>query len=84
MTAGRVPAGASTPYQVVVEYPLTPASATVTNSGSAFERLTLVTASARSFPLLTWPREEITLANVRCTCPAMTSPAMSSPARAQP
>ena len=49
VTIGRgVPAGASTPYQVVTSKSGSPASAAVGTSGSAGERCGATTASARS------------------------------------
>ena len=51
-TAGGVPAGASTPYQVLTSKPLKPDSATVGTSGSDELRLAEVTANGRSLPAL--------------------------------
>ena len=47
-----VAAGASTPNQVPMSKPFRPASSSVGTSGSADERLAVVTASARSLPAL--------------------------------
>src|SRR6516165_1377429 len=58
--------GAPTPFHVVASYPSTK-SPTVGTSGSASERIAVVTANARSLPALTYSIDDIS-ANITCTC----------------
>src|SRR5215471_19208570 len=60
--------GAPTPVQKLDSYPGTN-SATVGMSGNTGERVAVVTASARSLPLLTYSIDEDMVANMTCTCP---------------
>src|SRR6266481_4372783 len=60
--------GAPTPYQKLASYPGTN-SAKVGMSGSASARIAVVTASARSLPVLMCSIEEGTEPNATCTCP---------------
>src|SRR5262249_54069651 len=53
MTGFGVPAGANTPHQASAEKPLKPCSASAGMSGIECERLSPVTAMARSLPLFT-------------------------------
>src|ERR1044072_1344750 len=68
-----VPAGATSPCQVVASKPARPSSATVGISGSTAVRAGVVTASGRTNPSLTWPTTEAAVANIIWTCPAITS-----------
>src|SRR3989442_1454967 len=65
-----IPRGPITPAQVITSKPVTPASATVGNSGTAGERLGPVTASPRTLPALTWGTIAGMLSNSRSICPA--------------
>src|SRR5262249_2902362 len=60
--------GAPTPNQALASKPGTNSS-TVGTSGSASERVAVVTASARSLPALIYPIDETVLGNITCTCP---------------
>src|SRR6267154_5423186 len=59
--------GAPTPYHVLASYPGS-TSATVGKSGSASERVAVVTASARNLPDLTYSIADGIGSNVTCTC----------------
>src|SRR5690606_27443188 len=72
-TAAGVPAGASTPYQVLTSKPLIPDSATVGTSGTDELRLAEVTASGRSLPDLIWPMADGSDDTSRSTLPASAS-----------
>jgi hypothetical protein len=67
--SGGVPAGTITPNQVVRSNPGSPDSAMVGSSGTAGERASVVTASARSLPALTLGSALARLSNINCTCP---------------
>src|SRR5262249_14282750 len=54
MTGLGVPAGANTPHHASAENPGSPCSASAGTSGSARERVSPVTAIARSLPPVTW------------------------------
>lgn len=67
--SGGVPAGASTPNQVPMSKPFKPASSSVGTSGSAPERLPVVTASARSLPALMCGSTGVTVSKLIRICP---------------
>src|SRR5690554_5694887 len=68
-----VPAGAHTPYQVLISKPGTPDSCTVGTSGSEATRLAVVTARGRSVPLAMNPVLEGSESNIMVTWPPITS-----------
>lgn len=68
-----VPAGATRPCQVVASKPGSPASSMVGTSGRLGVRLSVVTASARTWPFLRNPITPDVVANIIWSCPAMTS-----------
>ena len=73
-----VPAGATRPCQVVASKPLSPSSSTVANIRQDRVRLSVVTASGRTSPLLMWPTTEMrsrtSSAPVRRSRPAAPAP----------
>src|SRR5262249_39074388 len=68
MTSAGGSFGAPTPYQVLASLPA-PASPPLGRSGSASERVAVVTASGRSWPALTYPMEEGMGSKATCSCP---------------
>src|SRR5215831_18761224 len=79
MSAG-VFLGAPMPVHKVASKPGTK-SLTVETCGSASERVAVVTASARSLPVLTYSIDEDMLGNMTCTCPASRSGSAGPPPR---
>ena len=69
MTARGVPAGASSAERCATSKPGSPASAMVGSSGSRFDRVRLVTPSARSVPAATLPCAAGIGANIIEMCP---------------
>src|SRR5262249_31700960 len=67
--------GAPPQYQVLASYPAT-ASPTLGSSGSASERVAVVTARGRNWPALTYPMEEGMGSKATCTCPPSRSVSM--------
>src|SRR5215831_3463422 len=73
ITSVGVCAGATSPCQVVASKFLIPSSSMVGMSGSTAVRLRLATASARTWPSLICGTTDEAVANIICTCPAITS-----------
>src|SRR5262249_23544692 len=73
MMSEGAPAGAKIAAQESMSKPLTPASSSVGSSGMRVERLSRVTASARSLPALTCGKAVVRSANIIDTRPASTS-----------
>ena len=72
-TAGGVPAGATTPDQVLASKPAAPCSTMVGTSGKASSRRAAVTPSARSDPARTSGEDEEPLSNSTWQFPAIVS-----------
>src|SRR5712691_10970522 len=71
--APGVPFGASTPDPPPTSYPSSPDSSRVGTSGASASRVLVVTASARSLPLLMWGRTSGALLNDSSNCPLTSS-----------
>src|SRR4029077_19798309 len=69
----RMPAGAITPVQVGARYPGTPASAIVGSSGTAGERASPLSPSARTLPSRAEGAIDWRASNMRSSCPAIRS-----------
>jgi hypothetical protein len=73
------PAGASTPHQVLIEYPGTPDSAIVGTSGNCAARFVVLTPRAFNLPAFTCRWVIASVANMICTWPAMRSVSACGP-----
>src|SRR5262249_25149224 len=71
---------APTPYHPLASYPVTN-SPTVGTSGSTSDRAAVVTAKARSFPVLTYSIDSGAPPNTTCTCPPSRSVSAGAPPR---